>query len=139
VVSQSPIDKLLGAIDKLDVEAAMALMAPDCRLLTADGRRAEGTGAVRGLLTDFLARLRSATHRITAQWHQDDVWIAEVEANYELTDWMKTGTLPRVFVLRQGPAGLTAVHAYGAHEQPLSEYRTGEEGMRIGGRWLPPL
>jgi ketosteroid isomerase-like protein len=79
--TQSPIDRLLAAIDKLDVDAVTALFAPDARLLTADGRRAQGIEPVRQLLADFVATLRSTKHRVTAQWHPDDVWIAEVEAS----------------------------------------------------------
>jgi hypothetical protein len=45
-VNQSPIDHLLGALGKLDVKAVVALVTPDGRLLTADGRRVEGTEAV---------------------------------------------------------------------------------------------
>ncbi len=85
-MSASPIEQLLGAIDKRDVDAAMALMAPNCRLLAVDGRSAEGGAEVRALLTDFVTTVRSTTHTVTAQWHQDDVWIAEVEASYELMD-----------------------------------------------------
>jgi len=135
----SPIAQLLAAIDKLDVDAAMALVAPDGRLLAVDGRRAEGSESVRDLLTDFLAKLRSTTHRITAEWHQDDVWIAEVEATYELLDWLQIQALPRAFVLREGPEGFVDLRVYGAHERPLAEHRTGAEGMRVGGRWIPPL
>jgi hypothetical protein len=138
-VTESPIDQLLGAVDRLDVEAAMALMAPGCHLLTADGHRAEGTDAVRELLTDFVATLRSAKHRVTAEWHQDDVWIAEVDVSYELKDWLKTGALPRAYVVRDGPDGFLELHVYGANERPLADHRSGEEGMRLGGRWLPPL
>jgi SnoaL-like domain len=138
-VDPSPIARLLAAIDQLDVEAAMALVAPDGRLLAVDGRRAQGTEAVRALLTDYLAKLRSTTHRITAQWHQDDVWIAEVEASYELQDWLQIRALPRAFVMREGPDGFVDLRVYGAHEHPLTEHRTGTEGMRIGGRWIPPL
>jgi ketosteroid isomerase-like protein len=76
-VSQSPIERFLDAVDRLDVGAAMALMAPDARGLVADGRRAEATQAVRQLSGDFLGQLRSTTHRIRAQWHQQDVWVAE--------------------------------------------------------------
>jgi SnoaL-like domain len=132
-VTDSPIDQLLRAIDRLDVEAVMALMAPECRLLTVDGRRAEGTAAARELLTDFLARLRSSTHRITDQWHLDNVWIAEVEATYELRDSLEMSALPRAFVARDGPDGLVDLHVYGAHERPLADHRTGDEGIRIGG------
>jgi hypothetical protein len=94
---------------------------------------------VRALLIDFVATVRSATHRITAQWHQDDVWIAEVDATYELQDWLQLNALPRAFVLRAGPDGFADVRVYGAHERPLAEHRTGEEGMWIGERWIPPL
>lgn len=136
---ESPIDQLLGAIDKRDVEAAMALMAPDCRLLAVDGRRVEGTAAARELFTDFLSMTRSAKHQVTAQWHQGNVWIAEVDATYELKDRMKIGGLPRAFVLRHGSHGIVDLRAYGAHERPLTDHPTGEEGMRLGGRWIPPL
>jgi hypothetical protein len=138
-VGESPIEQLVRAVDELDVDAAMALFAPDARFLTVDGRRGEGADAVRRLITDFFAQLRSTKHHITAQWHQDDVWIAEVEGTYELRDWLRLTALPRAFVLRMGPDGIADFRAYGAHEQPLSEHRTGEEGMWVGGRWVPPL
>jgi SnoaL-like domain len=137
-VTQSPIEQLLGAIDKLDVEASIALMAPDCRLLIVDGRRAEGTAAARELFNDFVAAVRSASHTITAQWHQDDVWIAEVEATYELRDRLKIDALPRACVLREGPDGIADLHIYGADERPLGD-PTVEEPMRLGGRWIPSL
>jgi hypothetical protein len=138
-MSESPIDRLLAALDALDLDAAMALVAPDCRLLTADGRRAEGAEAVRRLLAEFLATLRSTRHVITAQWHQDNVWIAEVAATYELQDRLRLGRLPRAFVLRDGPDGVKDVRVYGAHERPLAEHRTGDEGMWVQNRWIPPL
>jgi hypothetical protein len=138
-VSESPIQQLLGALDNLDLEAVLALVAPNGRLLTADGRRAEGSDAVRELLAEFLGSVRSTSHRITAQWHQDDVWIAEVEADYDLKDWLRMDGLPRAFVLHEGPDGIADLHVYGAHERPLTEHRTGEEGMWIGDRWIPPL
>lgn len=138
-MSESPIEKLLEALDKLDPEAALALLAPDCRFLTADGRRAVGGEAVRKLLQEFLATLRSTRHRITACWHVDNVWIAEVEADYELQDWLALKGLPRAFVLRDGPDGIRDLRVYGAHEHQLGEHRTGEDGMRIGDRLIPPL
>ncbi len=133
------MDQLLRAIDTLDLEAAMALVAPDCLLLTVDGRRASGHDEMHRLLGDFLGALRSTAHRVTAQWHQDNVWIAEADATYELRDWLQLGPLPRAFILRDGPQGLVDVRVYGAHERPLNEHRTGEEGMFIGERWVPPL
>jgi hypothetical protein len=138
-VSGSPIERLLDAIDRLDLEAAMALMAPGARVLVVDGRRAEGTEAVRQLLGDFLGQLRSASHRITAQWEERDVWIAEVDANYQLRDWLELNALPRAFIVRAGPDGILELRAYGAHEQQLSDRPTGEEGTWVRGRWVPPL
>lgn len=131
--------QLLEAIDRLDVDAAVALMAPNARVLVLDGRRAEGTEAVRRLLVAYLGQLRSTSHRITAQWHEEDVWIAEVDVTYELRDWLRLTDLPRVFIVRMGPDGIADLRAYGAHEAPLTDHRTGEEGMWIGGRWVPPL
>lgn len=138
-MNDSPIDRLLAAVDSLNVEAAIALVAPDCQMLAVDGTRANGSEAIRKLLTDFFATLRSMRHHITAQWHVDDVWIAEINGSYELTDWLQLNGLPRAFVLRDGPDGFLDLRVYGAHERPLTDHRTGEEGMRIGERWIPPL
>jgi hypothetical protein len=139
LVNDSPIARLLAAVDSLNVEAAVALVAPDCRMLAVDGTRANGSEAMRKLLSDFFATLRSMSHHITAQWHVDDVWIAEVDGSYELIDWLQLNGLPRAFVLRDGPEGFVELRVYGAHERPLTDHRTGEEGMRIGERWIPPL
>jgi hypothetical protein len=138
-MSASPLDKFLRALDKLDADAAMTLMAPYCRLMTADGRHAEGLDAVRALLTAYLAELHTTTHRVTAEWHQDDAWIAEVDTSYELTDRLLISDLPRVFIVRGGPDGLSDVRVYGAHEDRLgTEHRDGP-GIRVGGRWMPSL
>jgi hypothetical protein len=117
----------------------MAQLAPDPRILVADGRRAEGTEAAHALLTEFLGALRNTEHRITAQWHVEGVWIAELEASYELQDFLELNALPRVFILRMEAEGIAELRAYGAHEQPLTDHRTGEEGMWVGTRWIPPL
>lgn len=133
-----PIEQLLRAIDALDLDAVIALAAPEVRLLTVDGRRAAGTAGMREVLTDFLAALRSSSHRITAKWHEDDVWIAEVDATYELRDMTRIGVLPRAFIVRAGPDGLSDLRVYGAHERPLRELSAPHE-MRLGGHWIPPL
>jgi SnoaL-like protein len=138
-VSDSPIQRLVEAMDGLDIDGLAALFAPDGRLMTADGRQAEGAEALRALLTEFFAALRSTEHRITAQWHQDDVWIAEIAASYELRDWLRLTDLPRVFIVREGSEGIHDLRVYGAHEHKLTDHRTGEEGMWIGSRWIPPL
>jgi ketosteroid isomerase-like protein len=137
--TQSPIDQFLEAIDMLDADAAIALMTSDCRLLTTDGRRAEGIAGVRDLLAEEVAMWRSATHRITAQWHQDDVWIAEVDASYELKDWLQLKDLPRAFVVRVGTDGITDLRVYGAHERALADHDKSEHRLHIGGRWMPSL
>jgi hypothetical protein len=138
-MDDSPIDQLLSALDRLDVDAAMRLAAPDCQLLTVDGHRSQGHEAVRRHLTEFLGVLRSTTHHVTAQWHVDDVWVAEAEASYELQDWLLMENLPRAFVMREGPDGFVELHVYGARERPLADHFTGEEGTRVGERWIPPL
>jgi hypothetical protein len=138
-MSASPMEQLLDAMDRRDVEGLVNLFAPSGRLMTADGRHAEGAEAVQALLTEFFGALRSTTHRATAQWQQDNVWIAEIEASYELRDWLQMKDLPRVFVLREGPQGIDDLRVYGAHEHALAEHRTGEEGMWVGNRWIPPL
>lgn len=138
-MSDSPIVRLLQSLDRLDIDGVMALMAPDVSFLVADGRRADGPDEARNLLSTVLGQLRSTSHRITAEWHQDEVWIAEIEASYELQDWLRLTDLPRVLVLRTGPEGVTALRCYGANEQSLSDRRSAEAGVWIGGHLVPPL
>ncbi len=138
-MSGSPIEALLDAFDKLDADAVMALAAPEIRVRTADGRSAAGAEAVRELIVSLVSELRTTSHRIVAEWHVDDVWVAEVESSYELRDWLQLNGLPRAYVVHEGPDGIREVHAYGAHERPLTEHRTGDEGIWLGGRWIPPL
>jgi hypothetical protein len=135
----SPLVQLLAAIDKLDIDAAMSLCGPDCRFATADGRQVEGRDNVRVLLRDFLSVLRSTAHEITSQWHQDNVWFAEVLANYEMKDWLQIEALPRAFVIRTAADGICDVRVYGANERRLGDQGTGEEPFRVGGRLVLPL
>jgi SnoaL-like domain len=136
-VERSPLVELLEAIDRLDVEAAISLCAPDCVFMTVDGRHAEGRPAVARLLSDFLGILRSTSHEITAQWHQDDVWIAEALANYELRDWLRVEHLPRAMFVRTGADGIRDVRVYGANERQLDDRIS--EPTRVGGRRILPL
>jgi hypothetical protein len=138
-VKESPLVQILAAIDKLDADAVMALCAPECRLSTVDGRQAAGQADVRQLLGEFLSTLRSTSHRITAQWHQDDAWIAETLADYELQDWLRIEGRRSVFIVRAGEDGISDVRAYGANERPLSDHHDGDEPIRIGGRRVLPL
>jgi hypothetical protein len=139
-VNESPIERLLAATDALDIDALVALFAPDGRLLAADGRRAEGTEAVRELLASILGALRSTSHEIKAQWQVDGAWIAEIEADYELRDFHRVGAVPLALVVRTGPEGIVDVHIYGAQEHPPGEHDTGEEwGTMVRGHWIPPI
>jgi SnoaL-like domain len=138
-MDQSPIEGWLQAIDARDVDAAMAPFADDARILTADGRRASGMAAIRELMAEFLGGLRSTNHRITAQWHEDNVWIAEVEATYELRDFLQLQSLPRAFFLRESDGAIADLRVYGAHERSLTDRPSGEGGMWVGERWIPPL
>jgi SnoaL-like domain len=138
-VEGSPLTQLLEAMDRLDVEATVSTLAPSVQMLAADGRRANGHDEVARLLDSFLGELRRMEHRVTAQWHVDDVWIAEVDGTYELRDYFQTGALPRVFIARAQADGISELRVYGAHERPLTDHTTGEEGMWVGGRWIPPL
>ena len=81
---ESPIAMFLTAVDSFDLDAAMSSFTSDARLLISDGRKVEGSKSVRTLLEGFLGQLRSVTHEIQAEWHVDDVWIAEATASYEL-------------------------------------------------------
>lgn len=138
-MADSPMQRFLDAVDTLDVERVIAMTANDCALLLVDGRRARGTEAMRATLGELLSSLRSATHTITSQWQLDDLSIAEVDATYELRDGQQTAVLPRAFFLREGPDGISELRVYGAHERPLDEQERAQGGMRVGGRWLPPL
>jgi hypothetical protein len=117
----------------------MRLLAPEPELLFADGRRAQGRDAARALLAEFFATLRMTVHRITGQWQLDDVMVAELDADYELRDSRLLNALPRALIVRTSDKGITSLHAYGAHEHPLPERHAGEQGLFVGGRWVPPL
>jgi hypothetical protein len=137
---QSPIERLLQALDTLDGQATSRLFAPDGRVLVADGRTSTGMAEIRGLLGDFLAQLRTTKHSITAEWNPEPgVWLAEVNADYELRDWLRLSGLPRMFVLRLGERGIEDLRVYGAREYELSHRDADADGIRVGGRWIPPL
>src|SRR5271156_3703594 len=95
---ESPITQFFAAVDSQDLDRAMSALTPDSRLLTPDGRQVEGSKSIRELLSDFFSEIRSMTHEVQAQWHVEDVWIAEVSASYELRDWHKFEELPRAVI-----------------------------------------
>jgi hypothetical protein len=138
-MDQTPVEQILAAMDALDAEATLALITPDCVFLTVDGRQAVGKEAVRTLLTDFLGMLRATSHRVTGQWHDGDVWFAEVDSTYELQDRLRLEGLPRAFLVKADEAGVSVLRVYGARERPLDERPNREAGVRVGARWIPPL
>jgi hypothetical protein len=138
-VGESPITRWFADVSRTDLESALSAFAPDARVLSPDGRRAEGAAAIRVLLEEVFAAVRECSYETTAQWNQGDTWIAELLARYELRDYAQIGPLPRAVIARTSGDGIADLRIYGAHEPPLGEHRTGEEGIRVGGRWIPPL
>jgi hypothetical protein len=135
----SPISAVLSALDALNTDALAAQFAPHARLLRTDGRAATGIDEVCEALGEFVSELRATTHSITAEWHPEDgVWIAELDATYELRDGERHGPYKRAVVLRAGDDGITDVRFYGSHELPLTTHRPYQE-VRAGTHWLPTL
>ena len=135
----SPVEELISALDALDLDRALAMVAPACNVLMVDGRGGSGLDEVAKILGEFFAEIHRMEHRITAQWHLDDVWVAEIEADYELADRSRLLRLPRAFILREDKDGIVELHVYGAHEQAIHERDHGPGGILIGGRYMPPL
>jgi hypothetical protein len=138
-VDDSPIQQLLSAIDRLDVEATTALFASDSRLLSVDGQRASGPEQIRAFLSDLFAGLRSTSHKVIGGWHDGDTWIAEIEAAYELRNWLRVDAVPRAVFLRRTDDGIADARFYGAHERSILDEAGDPESMRLGGRRIPPL
>jgi hypothetical protein len=138
-VNESPIERLLLALDLLDVEATVALMTADCQVLLVDGQRAAGRDSFRDVLTDFFGGLRSTSHKVISEWHEDETWIAEVEASYELRNWLRIEGVPRAMFLRHSSDGIRDARFYGANERPITDEGQDQQMMRIGGRRIPPL
>jgi hypothetical protein len=139
MMPDSPLSVLLDKLDELDVDSVISQLAPGGDLLRTDGRVADGIDQVRESLNEFVAPLRATTHSITAEWHPEEgVWIAELDAGYELRDGERHGPYKRVAVLRTGEGGITSLHFYGSHELPLTSHLPYRE-VRAGTHWLPTL
>jgi hypothetical protein len=136
----SPTQAMLNALDALDVEAFTSLFVSTGRLMLTNGSVAEGTEQVRAAISAFISELRATTHKITAEWHPEDgVWIAEMQATYELRDHGLRGPYSRATVLRGGPDGIADLRVYGRHELPLTEPEHHYQEVFAGGRWLATL
>jgi hypothetical protein len=134
---KSPIRDLFAAVDRLDLDAVMAMVGEDGRMLSVEGQRAEGRKEMTDLLAGFFGALRSTSHTITSEWHHGRDWIAEVEATYELRDHLCLKGLPRAVFIRMADDGISDLRIYGAHERPLPS-PTGES-VPVGARWVLPL
>lgn len=138
-MADSPISAVLRAMEALDVDACISLFERDGRLLSTDGDVAEGLDAVRAVLRKLFGDLRAATYRVTAQWHpEEDVWIAEVDATYDLKEHGLRGPYPRAIVLRGGRE-IAELRVYGRHELPLTESAVPYQEVLAGNRWLATL
>lgn len=140
----SPLDSFLRAFDRLDADACAALFAEQGRLRYVDGHVDEGLVAVRKRLREYFADLHSATHTLRGHWHEERVWINEVEARYVLADQSSLGPVSKVLVVRMAPAGIEDLRVYAAvepsfHEATNRHERERDRGMKVDGRWLPPL
>jgi hypothetical protein len=140
-VSDSPVQAVLRALDALDLEGAVARFAPDGVLTTVFGDRAEGHERVREVLGTFLQGLRSAQYEVASEWNAEPgVWLAEMTATYELTDFSRRGPYERAIVLRTGDSGITELRIYGQHERRLAETERGYVEVHGAHRgWLPTL
>ncbi len=131
---------VLRALDALDLEAAVALFAPDGSLTTVFGETASGRERVREVLGAFLLELRRSRHELTSEWNPEEgTWIAEMSASYELSDYSRRGPYARVIILRAGDAGIERLDIYGAHEQSLAVDGPRYTEVRGAHGWLPTL
>lgn len=131
---------VLRALAALDPDAAVALFAPEGSLMTTFGETASGRERVQMVLATFMHGLRSMRHDVSAEWNPENgVWIAEMTASYELSDYSRRGPYERAMILRTGDAGIERLRIYGAHELPLEQEGRPYENVRGPHGWLPTL
>lgn len=137
----TPIQAVLASLDAIDLEGAVGQFAPDGLLTTVFGERATGHDGVRRVLGAFLQGLRATHHRIESEWGAEDgVWLAQVTATYELSDFSQRGPYERAVILRSAGAGITELWIYGQHELPLAASGRGYvEVPDAHHGWLPTL
>jgi hypothetical protein len=139
-MTDSPIPAFLRAVDALDLEAVMALFAPAAVLTVPFGEEAKGQEQIRSELRGFLAELRETQHRLTSEWNPEPgVWIAELSATYELTDFSRRGPYKRAIIVHADDDTIERMTVYGAHELPLAEEGHPYTNVRGPHGWLPTL
>jgi hypothetical protein len=131
---------VLRALDAIDIEGTVALFASDATLTTVFGETAEGRERIRAVLGAFLEGLRGSRHEVTSEWNPEGgVWVAEMSASYELSDYSRRGPYARAIILRSGAEGIERMRIYGAHELPLAESGRAYSEVRSAHGWLPTL
>jgi hypothetical protein len=139
-MSDSPILTFIAAADALDLDAAMSLFAADPTFGNEFSVEASGLEQVRVELGKYFAELRSAEHHLSSEWQPEPgVWIAEMTATYELTDFSRRGPYRRAVILRAGSEGIQELRIYGGHEPSLSEGGLAYQNVRGPHGWLPTL
>jgi hypothetical protein len=139
-MSDSPIPTFLRAVDALDLEAVMSLFAPTAVLAMPFGEEAAGDQRIRSELREFIAELRATQHHLTSEWNPESgVWIAEVTATYELTDFSRRGPYKRAIIVHADDDAIERMSIYGAHELPLPEEGHPYTNVRGPHGWLPTL
>lgn len=140
-MADSPIQAVLGALDELDLDGTVAQFAANGLLTTVFGERAAGRERIRELLGTFLDGLRASRRELESEWNPEaGVWLAQVSATYELTDFSRRGPYERLIILRSGDAGIQELRIYGQHELPLSAAGRGYVEVHGAHRgWLPTL
>lgn len=140
-MQEAPIRTVLQALDALDADGVTRLFAPEGILTTAFGERVEGRELVDAVLRTFLKGLRSTRHQLASEWNPEPgVWIAEMSATYELTDYSQRGPYRRAIIVRGGDDGIVEMRIYGQHE--LSLWTSGRGYAEVHdahGGWLPTL
>ena len=140
-MADSPIQAVLRSLDAIDLEGSLEQFAPGGVLTTVFGDRAEGGAAIRELLGTFLGGLRASHHELEAEWNTaEGVWLAQLSATYELSDFSRRGPFERAIILRGGGAGISELRIYGQHELPLSKSGHGYVEVHDAHHgWLPTL
>lgn len=116
------------------------MFAPGAALMTVFGEETTGIDAARGELESFFRGLRATEHEVTSEWNPvPGVWIAEMSATYELTDFSRRGPYKRAIVLRFDDQGIEQLRIYGAHELPLPQGGRHYDEVRGPHGWLPTL
>jgi hypothetical protein len=134
------MEVFLRAVDARDIEAMMSLLAPHVTVTTAFGESAEGIDDVRRVLGEFLRELRATHHDVSSEWNPEPgVWIAEMSATYELSDFSRRGPYERVIIIRAGDHGIEQLRIYGAHELPLPQAGRSYSEVEGPHGWLATL